>query len=76
MKFIDVGYKNFVNSAMIVSVTEPKSSPIKRTRMNAEDEGKYIDVTMGKLTKSIIITKTHVIGSALEPSTIIKRMNE
>lgn len=66
MKFINVGYGNIVAAERIVVIAAPEAAPIKRLMQDAKDDGRAIDLTCGKKTKSVILTDTdHVILSAL-----------
>ena len=50
-------------------------SPIKRLIGESREDGRSIDCTCGKKTKSVIITDSdHVILSALPPETIAARI--
>lgn len=81
--FIDVGFSNFVDASKVISVSRPESSPIRRMRDTAKDEGRYIDLTQGKKTRSIITasgvmghTGLVIIGSAVQTNTIIGRIRK
>ena len=74
MKFINAGYSNLIASERIVLVAAPDSAPVKRLMQDAKDDGRAIDLTCGKKTKSVILTDTeHVILSALPPEKIACR---
>ncbi len=74
MKFINAGYSNLIASERIVLVAAPDSAPVKRLMQDAKDDGRAIDLTCGKKTKSVILTDTeHVILSALPPEKIVGR---
>ncbi len=71
MRFLDVGYKNFVNTSRIVSIASFDSAPMKRLSQDAKEAGTAIDVTCGHKCRSVLITDSrHVILSALEPSAL------
>ena len=68
MKFINAGYSNLIAAERIVLIAAPDSAPVKRLMQDAKDEGRAIDLTCGKRTRSVILTDTeHVILSALPP---------
>ena len=68
MKFINIGFGNMVSAGRIVAIASPDSAPIKRLVQDAKDEGRAIDVTGGKKTKSVILTDSdHVILSKFLP---------
>ena len=71
---VGIGYRNYVSKDRIVAVISPDSRPIKSMVYHARENGKLIDATMGKKTKSVIITNSdHVILSANTPETIVNR---
>ena len=56
---------------------EASSLPMKRLRDKASQEGRLIDATAGRRTKSVLITDTqHVFLSALSPHTLQDRLVE
>jgi Uncharacterized protein conserved in bacteria len=76
MKFINVGFNNMVASHRVVTLVSPDSAPIKRLVQDAKDEGRVIDVTCGRRTRSVILMDSdHVILSAIQPETISNRLN-
>lgn len=78
--YVDVGFNNFVESGKIISISRPDSSPIRRMIQKAKDEFRYVDMTQGKKTRSIIISSDNIgkilIGSTLVTTTIIGRLNK
>ncbi len=75
MKFINIGYGNAVSAERIISVVGADSSPIKRLIQDAKEDGRAIDTTCGKKTRSVIITDSnHVIMSPISPETILGRL--
>ena len=75
MKFINVGFGNMVASERITVLASPDSAPMKRLVQDAKDDGRAIDVTCGRRTRTIIITDSeHVVLSALQPETIANRL--
>lgn len=76
MKFINVGFGNMVAAERIVALASPDSAPIKRLVQDAKDDGRAIDVTCGRRTRSVIITDSeHVILSAIQTETISNRLD-
>lgn len=74
MKFINVGYGNLVAAERIVMLASPESAPVKRLIQDAKEDGRAIDLTCGKKTKSVIMTDTEsVILSALPPEKLATR---
>ena len=75
MKFINVGFGNMVAAERIVALASPDSAPVKRLMQDAKDDGRSIDVTCGRRTRSVIITDSdHVILSAIQTETISNRL--
>lgn len=75
MKFINIGFGNMVASTRIIALVSPDSAPIKRLVQDARDQGRVIDVTCGRRTRSVIITDSdNVILSAIQAETISNRL--
>jgi regulator of extracellular matrix RemA (YlzA/DUF370 family) len=74
---VNIGFGNVVASSKVVAIVTPGAAPIKRMREEARKEGKLVDATQGRRTRSIIITESnHIILSALQPETITQRFTE
>ncbi len=72
---ISVGYRNYISVNRIVAIISPESRPTKNMINGARDQGKLVDATMGKKTKSVIISNSnHVILSANSSDTIVNRI--
>lgn len=77
MKFINVGFGNMVAVERVVTLASPDSAPVKRLVQDAKDDGRAIDVTCGRRTRSVIITDSeHVILSAIQTETIANRLDD
>lgn len=75
MKFIPIGFGNYVSDIKIISVTSPDSAPIKRAIQESRDKGKLIDASFGRSTRSVIFTDSgHVILSALSAESIAEKL--
>ncbi len=75
MKFINIGFGNMVAADRVVAIVTPDSAPTKRLMQDAKDEGRVIDVSCGRRTRSVIITDSeHVIFSAIQAETIANRL--
>ena len=75
-RLVNVGYGNFVPASRIIGIVNPASSPMKRLREDARAQGRLIDATQGRKTRSIIITDSnHVILSSLQPDTMSQRFS-
>ena len=76
MKFINIGFGNMVAADRVISLVGADTSPVKRLIQDAKEEGRAIDVTCGRKTRSVIITDSdHVILSSIYPETISNRLN-
>lgn len=76
MKFINVGFGNMVSADRVVALANPDSAPIKRLIQDSKDDGRAIDVTCGRRTRSVILTDSdHVILSAIQTETIANRLD-
>lgn len=71
---LSIGYKNYVDRNRIIAVISPETRPIKNLVAAARENGKLVDATMGKRTKSIIVMDSdHIILSANTADTIVQR---
>ena len=77
MRFISIGFGNMVSSGRVVTLVSPESAPVKRLIQDAKDDGRAIDVTCGRRTRSVIVTDSeHVILSAIQTETIANRLDD
>lgn len=75
--FVNVGFGNVVNSDKIVSMVSTDAAPVRRLIQNARDEGRAVDATCGRKTKTALILESgHVVLSALTTDTITGRCNQ
>ena len=76
MKLINVGFGNMILDERVVALISPDSAPAKRTVGEAKDNGRIIDCTSGRRTKSVIITDSdHVVLSSLSTDKVAARLN-
>ncbi len=69
-----MGFGNLVVAERVVAVINPASSPMRRLREDARQQGRLIDATQGRKTRSLLITDSnHVILSAVQPETMRQR---
>ena len=74
---LNIGFGNYVVAGRVVSIVTPTSSPMRRLREDAKAEGRLIDATQGRKTRSIIVTDSgHVILSAIQAETIGQRWGD
>lgn len=72
---LNIGFGNVVAVDRVVAIVSPGSAPIKRLKEDAKEQGKLIDASYGRKTRSIIVTDSnHVILSAINPETAALRM--
>lgn len=75
-RLINIGFGNAVNAEKVVAVVNPDAAPVKRMVQHAKEAGSVIDATQGRRTKAVLITQEdHVILSALQSDTLIKRFS-
>jgi regulator of extracellular matrix RemA (YlzA/DUF370 family) len=76
-QLLNVGLGNFVVAARVVAMVNPASSPMRRMREEAKKDGRIIDATQGRKTRSLVITDSnHVILSAIQTETLRQRFQE
>ncbi len=74
-QIISIGFGSYVLVDRVVLVSNPKSSPMRRLRDDAKDQGRLIDATQGRKTRSLIVTDSnHVILSGIQTETIQARI--
>lgn len=74
MKLINIGYGNIISAQRVITIVNPDSAPIKRMIQEAKESGHCIDATLGRRTRSVIITDSnHIVLSAIQPETIANR---
>ncbi|SDL34604.1 hypothetical protein SAMN05660337_2720 [Maridesulfovibrio ferrireducens] len=68
---LNIGFGNYVVSSRVITIVNPSSSPMRRLREDARQEGRLVDATQGRKTRSIIVMDSnHVILSAIQAETI------
>jgi len=73
--FISIGLGSLVSLEKIVTIIPYGSSPARRLREEARKQGKLVDATEGRKTRSLIITSSgHVILCVIAPSTLAQRL--
>ena len=76
MRLVNIGFGNIVVAERMIAVVSPESAPIKRVIQEARDRGMLIDATYGRRTRAVIITDSeHIILSAIQPETVLHRLN-
>lgn len=76
-RLINIGFGNMVLAGRVIAVVNSASSPMRRLREDAKQEGRLIDATQGRKTRSIIVTDSnHVILCAVQAETIAQRVSQ
>lgn len=77
MQFINIGFGNIVQADRILAIISPDAAPTKRMIQEAKQKMLSIDATTGRKTRAVIIMDTgHIILSAVQPETVISRLNK
>ena len=75
--FVNLGFGNLVNGDKIVSMVSTDAAPIKRMIQTARDEGRAVDATCGRRTRSVLVMESgHLVLSALTTSTLAIRCRQ
>lgn len=70
-----MGYGNMVAAERVVALVSPDSAPVKRLVAEAKEQGRAVDVSSGRKTRSVLITDSeHVFLSALQVDTLASRL--
>ena len=73
MKYVHVGFGNWLNPERIVAIAVPQSAPILRMLRDARAKGNVVDLTAGRRTLGVVVTDTQVVLVALQPETVAAR---
>lgn len=75
MKLLNVGFGNTVVVERIIAVLNAGSSPSRKLKEVAKQEGKLLDATEGRRTRSMLVMdSSHLILSSVQPDTIGQRL--
>ncbi|MBU1564885.1 MAG: DUF370 domain-containing protein [Proteobacteria bacterium] len=75
MLLLNIGFGNTVMVERVIAVINTGSSPARKLKEAAKKEGKLVDVTEGRRTRSILVMDSnHVILSSVQPDTISQRL--
>lgn len=76
MQLLNVGFGNTVMVDRVIAVVTTGSSPARKIREVAKNDGKLIDVTEGRRTRSMLIMDSnHVVLSSVQSDTIGQRVH-
>lgn len=74
VEFIKIGFGNVVSANRIVAICSPESAPVKRLVQEARQNGRLIDATYGRRTRSVIFTDSdHIILATIQSGTVLNR---
>jgi regulator of extracellular matrix RemA (YlzA/DUF370 family) len=74
IELVHIGFGNILAISRAIAIASPNSAPTKRVIHEGRNNGKVIDMTSGRRTKSVIFTDSgHIILAALAPETIANR---
>lgn len=75
MQLLNVGFGNTVMVERVIAVVNTGSSPARKLKEAAKKEGRLLDVTEGRRTRSILVMDSnHVVLSSVQPDTISQRI--
>ena len=75
MQLINIGYGNMLAANRVIAVVSPDSAPVKRMVQDAREAGKLIDATLGRKTRSVLVTDSgHIVLSALQTTAVQGRL--
>jgi regulator of extracellular matrix RemA (YlzA/DUF370 family) len=75
IELVHIGFGNILAMSRAIAIASPNSAPTKRIIHEGRNNGKLIDMTSGRRTKSVIFTDSgHIILAALAPETIASRL--
>jgi len=75
MALLNIGFGNTVMVERIIAVINTGSSPARKLKEAAKKEGKLVDVTEGRRTRSVLVMDSnHVVLSSVQSDTISQRM--
>jgi regulator of extracellular matrix RemA (YlzA/DUF370 family) len=74
---VNAGHGNMMAVDKVVAIISPNSAPAKRLKDQAKDEGRLVDITQGRRTRSLIITVANqVFLSAVQVETLAGRFQQ
>ncbi len=67
---VNIGFGNVVMINKIIAIVKYEAAPIKRMVQESRYNGKVVDATCGRKTKTVIVCGDYIILSALQTNTI------
>lgn len=75
VRLMNAGFGNMLAVDKVVAIISPGSAPAKRLKDEAKEAGRYVDITQGRRTRSIIVTTANqVFLSAVQVETLAARL--
>ena len=75
MQLLNIGFGNTVMVERVIAVVNTGSSPARKLKESAKIEGRLIDVTEGRRTRSMLVMDSnHIVLSSVQPDTISQRI--
>ena len=76
MGLVNIGFGSYVSPERIIAAADPESNPIKRIVSQGKEDGRLIDATYGRKTKTVLVMDSgHVILCPLTPESVAQRIN-
>lgn len=80
MLILDLGFTHYIDAQKIINICKPGSSPIRKQIATAREEGRFVDCTEGRITRSIIFSscgdKVIITSSTIMTTTLQERINK
>ena len=74
---LSIGHRHSVPIKSIVTILAPDSAPVIKLKSCAAEEGRLINATGGRKTRSVIVLKNNdVVLCALQPETLKLRLHK
>lgn len=75
MVMVGIGHGNYVAADKVVAVVEANSKPIRQMVREAREQGRLVDATAGKRTRTVLVMSSNqVVLSANLARTILQRL--
>lgn len=72
---LNVGFNNYVITEKVLALVSSESAPMRRMIQTLRKDGKVIDATQGRRTRSVIFTSGDgIVLSAISQETLAKRL--
>ena len=75
MKLLHIGFSNIVSADKVVAIINPDTSSGRRLRESAREAGVLVDCTMGRKSRSMVLTdSSYTFLSCIRPEALLGRM--